>query len=66
MEAQLKVHDIPKLKVLRAHLRMEVNHGVKIAGVTWSSLIKRELGMKGNKQKVLAELESAIEELEQK
>jgi hypothetical protein len=52
-----------RLMVMRGGLRLECK-GLKLSrGTTCYTLAKREFGFKGNKAKVLAQLEAQIEEI---
>ena len=62
----MKVYDTPeqidafRLRALRGALKLEIL-GMKRGGRSVYSIIKEEYGFKGNKQKVLQQLEALIE-----
>lgn len=51
-----------RLKVLLSGLRLEMKGMSMTRGRTCYSIIKKEFGLKGNRQKVLAQFEKIIEE----
>ena len=56
--------DLLKLLYLRRNLRMEVA-GLKGRGKSAYSIAKQELGVKGNKQKVLDQVNQMIQSIKQ-
>jgi len=51
-----------RLMVMRSGVRLEAK-GLRMSRQSMTAMAKRELGVKGNRDKVLAALDAAIEEL---
>lgn len=53
-----------RLMVARSAINLEIK-GMKMSrGISWTAVMKAELGVKGNREKVLAAVEKAIKQAE--